>query len=348
MAQIVRKQSSIENLISDLTALRGVDATLQLQQGSLSLLTTDNKTDLVHSINEVDSHTDTNSSNITTINTLLGSSFSLQTTAQNIIQAINEVKTHVDTVDSESLKKADNLASLSNKTTARTNLQVFSQTEVQNLIYQSEINLGTNYSVANIAARNALTGLTIGDNVFVTDAGDGKWAIDKVVGITGGNPVFERIMDKDVYLNSISKEAIKGTYESNPDTNAFTDAAETKVNYLTVTSAINLDKVIQNDELNTSTTLANATNTDIASSLAVKTFVNNTTLKVANNLNDLSNKATARLNLDVYNRYETEQLLLNAAFGGITVEDIVNMQYDIEKAKKNYFFGLEMLGSLRV
>jgi hypothetical protein len=36
-------------------------------------------------------------------------------------------------------------------------------------------------------------------------------------------------MDEDVYLNAISASAIKSSYESNADTNAFTDALKTKL-----------------------------------------------------------------------------------------------------------------------
>ena len=49
--------------------------------------------------------------------------------------------------------------------------------------------------------------------------------------------------------NSISKESIKAAYELNDDTNAYTDAEQAKVGFVSVTSAIDLDKVIQNDEL---------------------------------------------------------------------------------------------------
>jgi hypothetical protein len=36
-------------------------------------------------------------------------------------------------------------------------------------------------------------------------------------------------MDEDVYLNAISASAIKSSYESNADTNAFTDSLKTKL-----------------------------------------------------------------------------------------------------------------------
>ena len=355
MAKIIRKQSTIENLVQDLSSLRAADTAATLARGQLSTLTTFDKTDLVHAINEINAEADAARALINAANVKLGSTIvsgnvvytSLITTAQTVIDAINEVRTGLTTLDGQTLKKADNLASLVDKGTARTNLDVYNKSEVQSLINTAALNLGTNYSVANIAARNALIGLTIGDNVFVRDNGDTKWAIYKVTAIVGTTPTFEVMMDQDVYLNSISASSIKAAYESNPDTNAFTNTAKNKVGYLTVTGAIDLDKVIQSDEFITDSNLTTVANTTLASSLAIKTYIQNKTLKIANNLSDVPDKAAARANLDVYNKTETEQLLLNAAFGGITVEDLTNMAADIEKAKKNYFFGLDLLGPLR-
>lgn len=355
MPRVLLKQTSVENLTSDLAALVAADALARTERGTLSTLTTLSKVDLVHAINEVNAEADVNRVLINNTNTELGSTVvngsvvytPLITTAQTVIGGVNELKTGLTTLDSQALKKADNLASLVDKATSRTNLDVYNKSEVQGLISTAALNLGTNYSVANNTARLALTGLTIGDNVFVKDNGDLKWAIYKVTALVGTTPAFEVIMDQDVYLNSISKEAVKAAYESNPDTNAFTNAQKAKVGFLTVTSAIDLDKVIQSDELITDVNLLSVSNTTLASSLAVKSYIDNKTVKKANNLSDIPDKAAARTNLDVYNKTETEQLLLNAAFGGITVEDLTRMASDIEKAKKNYFFGLDLLGALR-
>ena len=66
----------------------------------------------------------------------------------------------------------------------------------------------------------------------MSDDGDAKWAIYKVTAITDWNwstSTFEKIMDEDVYLNAQSASAIKASYESNADTNAFTDAEVSKL-----------------------------------------------------------------------------------------------------------------------
>lgn len=144
-------------------------------------------------------------------------------------------------------------------------------------IEAAKLALGTNYTVATIAGRDALTGLTVSDRVLVQDDGDGKWALYHTATVTdgaGSTSTFTLLADQDSLENSISAASIKAAYESNADTNAFTDAEQAKVGFVSVTAAIDLDKVVQNDELNTSATLAGASNTDIPSSQAVKSFVN--------------------------------------------------------------------------
>ena len=99
-------------------------------------------------------------------------------------------------------------------------------------IQAAKLALGTNYTVADNTARLALTDLTVSDKVFVQDDGDGKWAQYWVTGVTdgqGSTSTFEVAMDEDTYLNANTAAGIKSTYESNADTNAYTDAEKTKL-----------------------------------------------------------------------------------------------------------------------
>lgn len=99
-------------------------------------------------------------------------------------------------------------------------------------ILAAQLALGTNYTVADNTARLALTGLTVGDKVFVSDDGDGKWAQYWVTAVTdglGSTSTFEVVMDEDTYLNANTAASIKAAYESNLDTNAYTDAEKTLV-----------------------------------------------------------------------------------------------------------------------
>lgn len=94
----------------------------------------------------------------------------------------------------------------------------------------AQLGFGNNYAVADITERDNLTDLVIGDLVFVDDTGDSKWAQFKV---TNDDPItFLKIMDQDVLTNAIDGPGIKAAYESNEDTNAFTDALLTKLDEL--------------------------------------------------------------------------------------------------------------------
>lgn len=116
-------------------------------------------------------------------------------------------------------------AANSNAVGGKTLTQIEQERDQAILVAKSS--LGTNFSVATLADRDALTDLTVGDKVHVEDDGDGKWAEYYVV---SESPItFTKIMDQDVYLNTMSKEAIKASYESNPDTNVYSDSEKSFV-----------------------------------------------------------------------------------------------------------------------
>lgn len=98
--------------------------------------------------------------------------------------------------------------------------------------YEKTLALGNSYVVSNNTERNNLTLLTTADTVFVSDDGDGKWARYQVVAVTNGNgstSTFKVIMDEDTYLHANTAADIKSTYESNLNTNAYTDAEKLKL-----------------------------------------------------------------------------------------------------------------------
>lgn len=202
-------------------------------------------------------------------------------------------------LDSAVVKKANNLSDV-NAASARTNLDVYSKAEVQNMVAGAD----DAYSVASITARNALTGLKVSDRVFVSNDGDGKWALYLVSSVTdgkGSTSEFVKVADEDLFTNALSKEAVKSAYESNANTNAFTDAEKTKVGHISVTQAVNLDQ-IESDLSSTSTTADTALAT--ANSATTKA---NTAQSTANTARSeaasaqttadtaLSNAATAQL-----------------------------------------------------
>ncbi len=169
-------------------------------------------------------------------------------------------------LDSVVVKKANNLSDV-NAASARGNLDVYSKAEVQNLVAGAE----DAYSVSSITARGALTGLKVSDRVFVTNDGDSKWALYIVTAVTdgkGSTSTFTKVADEDLFTNALSKEAVKSAYESNANTNAFTDAEKSKVGHITVTQAVNLDTI--ESGLATTTTTANTalTNANAAATAA--------------------------------------------------------------------------------
>lgn len=88
----------------------------------------------------------------------------------------------------------------------------------------AKLALGTNYSEADQASMIANTNVETGDIVFVSDDGDAKWAMYiRISEVAGDISDFQKISDQDAFENSISAAAIKTSYESNADTNAFTD-----------------------------------------------------------------------------------------------------------------------------
>jgi hypothetical protein len=175
-------------------------------------------------------------------------------------------------IDSEVVKKANNLSDV-NASSARTNLDVHSKTEVNALISGAE----HAKSVADTAGREGLSGLKIGDRIFVADDGDGKWAIYLVTAITDGEgttSTYEKIADEDLFSNAISATAVKAAYESNADTNAFSDAEKAKVGHISVSQAVDLDAMegdIATNAADISTAQTTATNAANAANAAQTT-----------------------------------------------------------------------------
>lgn len=95
-------------------------------------------------------------------------------------------------------------------------------------LYNLILGTSTQDYVANIVARNAYDIPHLPFSLFVTDDGDGKWAIYQAT-TTGVGATFVKISDPDLLNAVMSNSAIKIAYESNSDTNAFTNALKTIV-----------------------------------------------------------------------------------------------------------------------
>ncbi len=141
--------------------------------------------------------------------------------------------------DAQVVKIVNNLSDV-NATNARTNLSLYSKSEVDALVVGAK----NAYNVADNTAKNALTGLKVTDRVFINDDGDGKWALYIVTAVTtgtGSTSTFKKIADEDLFTNALTAAAVKASYESNADTYAFNGTHKGKLDKITITANVNLD-----------------------------------------------------------------------------------------------------------
>lgn len=120
--------------------------------------------------------------------------------------------------------------------------------------------------VANISQRNAYNIPKLPFSLFVIDDGDGKWAIYQATTI-GVNANYVKISDPDLLNALMSSAAIKTAYESNADTNAFTNALLFKLNAIANNATSNnADAFLLNRSNHSGTQLA-STISDFTSSV---------------------------------------------------------------------------------
>jgi len=86
-------------------------------------------------------------------------------------------------------------------------------------------------TVADLAERDAYNVSGLPMNVFVLNDGDNRWALYKAT-TTGIKASYVKISDPDLLNAVMTANQIKTAYESNPDTNAFTNVLLAKLNSL--------------------------------------------------------------------------------------------------------------------
>lgn len=143
-----------------------------------------------------------------------------QKSINGLDERLTQIETNLSNNNDAALQIASNLSDLNDVATARSNLDVYSTSEVDTAIDNAKIALGTGYNVADNTERDALTDLTLNDVVTVLN--DGNWV---KYGVESLSPLsFYVITSKEIFERTQSASAIKSAYESNADTNAFTDA----------------------------------------------------------------------------------------------------------------------------
>lgn len=144
--------------------------------------------------------------------------------ADNIVAAIQESK---DYTDSE-ITSYDSLIKDGVPTDGNTFLK----------LYNKIISGFNEQTFNNLTERDAYNVISLPFQAFVLDDGDGKWALYKATS-TGVGATYIKISDPDLLNAAMTAAQIKTAYESNPDTNAFTNALLAKLNAITGTNTGN-------------------------------------------------------------------------------------------------------------
>lgn len=181
--------------------------------------------------------------------------------------------TDVETSVSSLQTQVNNINVSGDINTAIGNEVVARDQAIADAIAFAQLNIGNDYTAANIAGRDVLPDLMVNDRVLVEDDGDGKWAVYQVTAVNGGTRTFLKIIDQDALTNALSASSIKAAYESNADTNAYTDVDAAKVAHISVTQAIDLDAVLLESVVDTDHTFASADDSHLPTSATVKAYV---------------------------------------------------------------------------
>lgn len=189
--------------------------------------------------------------------------------ADDLVSAINTLLLSVQETGGDSLQKAANLTDLEDKQAARTALELLTDTEIADRISSAQLALGTNFTVANITERDALEDLDDDDRVLVLDGGEGTWVQFKPIAFdaeTGLATDWLTLMSEEVLQRVMSSAAIKAAYESNEDTNAYTDADKAKLDAIDATDLQLKSELVQDLDIDGENTTASP------SAAAVRTY----------------------------------------------------------------------------
>ena len=254
-ADVAREQQRAENAEADLQSQITAEVNrAKGVEGTLSSLTTDAKTNLVAAINEVDSHADTNASNlnaeISRAKTTEGTLTNLTTDAKtNLVAAINEVDSHADAnttaIGNEVTRATGVEGSLSNlNTTAKTNL-VAAINEV-NTALGNEVTRATNAEsaladdISDLSSdlSDAVTRLSNDISTEATARSNADQTLQSNIDDVAGNLSNEVIarQNADTNLNNIKVDKVTAAVANNIAT--FVSGGNIKDSGVTITTSV--------------------------------------------------------------------------------------------------------------
>lgn len=252
-------------------------------------------------------------------------------------------------LDAQVVKISNNLSDV-NAGSARSNLGIYSKTEVDTLVVGAK----NAFNVADLTARGALTGLKVTDRVFVNDDGDAKWALYIVTAVTtgtGSTSTFKKIADEDLFTNALTAAAIKAAYESNADTYAFNGTYKGKLDKITVASNVNLDTIKSTADSalsNAATAQTTANGAATAATSAQNTA--NSANAAATAAQNTANSALAQAN-SAWDLADTKQaafIQVTESFVGLNYEPSSPIALNLSQAIKQGFEVLVFFNGLRV
>lgn len=192
--------------------------------------------------------------------------------------------------------KSGTFAMTSDIATAITNLKdgVSSPGDTLQKLYNLILGASAEEVVANITERDAYNIPHLPFSLFVIDDGDGRWAKYQAT-TTGVGATFVKLSDPDLLNAVMSASAIKTAYESNSNTNAFTNALLLKLNSIASGATANSsDAALLNRANHIGTQLA-ATISDFASQVGTLITIALVSFKTANFL-DFTSSGQTQLN----------------------------------------------------
>ena len=328
MAVLTRNKSNIYGLISDLNTLQNnINAETtraQTAEGDLSTLSTTAKTSLVVSINEVKTNLTSQASTLSTLSTDLGNEVTRATTAESTLSTNlgNEV-TRATTAEG---LIATNLSTETSDRILADNaldgrLDIIESGLVGGVLWKASFNTLADLETALTSAESTSVA---GWSYYVKATNDGYVIVDEndgdYVPATWSSKSLIKFADYTETSGLVNTEKTRATTaEGTISTNLGNEV--TRATTAEGTISTNLS-----NEVTRATTAEGTISTNLSNEVTRATTAEGTKLSKASNLSDVVSVSSARTNLDVYSKGETDGLLTSG--GGVFITETLSVLAD--------------------